>query len=134
MGLGNNFIGDKTVAVFDIWSIEHLMMGVILSYAINKISSNRKVNLLVLLLISFFWECVEHYLEEGLLGFKIQNWMAGTEYWGNRLIGDNLLMILGYLIYEKYPKSIFFAFILFGIFLILHLCCLSSMDIQKIYF
>lgn len=126
--------GDKTVALFDIWSIEHLMVGIVLAFVLNKFASNKKENLLWLLLISVFWECCEHYFEEGLLGGKIQNWFAGTEYWANRLIGDNLVLILGYFIYKKYPKSIYFALVLSGIFLLLHLCYPSSMDIQKIAF
>ena len=123
--------GNKMEAFFDIWSIEHLMMGIILAFILNKFFSNKKENLLWLLLISFCWECCEHYLEEGLLGIKIQNWFAGTEYWGNRLIGDNLVLVLGYCIYKKYPKSIYFSVFLSVIFLLLHIYCSSSMDIQK---
>ena len=128
-------IGDKTVAFFDIWSIEHLMVGIILTFILNKTFPNKKVNLiLLLLLISGFWECSEHYLEEGLLGPKIQDWFAGIEHWGNRLIGDNLVMAMGYLIYNKYPKSIYLAGIFSFVFFLFHLCCPSSMDIQNILF
>ena len=127
-------IGDKTVAFFDIWSIEHLMMGIILSFVLNKIWTSQRENLICLLLISCLWECIEHYLEEGLLGAKIQNWFAGTEYWGNRLIGDNLIVVIGYLIYNKYPKSIYLAGIFSFTFFLFHLCCHSSMDIQNILF
>ena len=127
-------IGNKTIAFFDIWSFEHLMVGIVLAFILNQIFPNKKNNLILFLLISCFWECLEHYLEEGLLGTKIQNWFAGTEYWGNRLIADNLVMVMGYLIYNKYPKSIYIALILSGIFLVLHLCYPSSMDIQNILF
>ena len=126
--------GDKTSAVFDIWSIEHLINGIILTFILNKIFLDRKYTFVFLLLISCFWECLEHYLEEGLCGSKIQNWFAGTEYWGNRLFGDNLMVILAYFIYNRYPKSIYFSFILSAFFLLLHLFCPSSMDIQKILF
>ena len=81
-----------------------------------------------------FWESLEYYLEGGLLGAKIQNWLAGTEYWGNRLIGDNLAIVLGYFIYNKYPRSFYFSLVLSIVFLLLHLCYPSSMDIQKILF
>ena len=127
-------IGDKTVAFFDIWSLEHLMAGIILAFILNRIFPNKKVNILLLLLISLLWECLEHYLEEGLLGVKIKNWFAGIEYWGNRLIGDNLVVLLGYLIYNKYPKSIYISLIISGCFLALHLFFPSSMDIQTILF
>lgn len=126
--------GDKTVAFFDIWSIEHLMVGIILAFILNLIFPNKRTNIVLLLLFSCFWECLEHYLEEGLLGEKIQNWLAGIEYWGNRLIGDNLVMLIGCLIYNKYPKSIYISLILSGCFLALHLCYPSSMDIQKTLF
>lgn len=127
-------IGEKTIAFFDIWSLEHLMTGIILAFILNRICSNKKVNILFLLLISLLWECLEHYLEEGLLGVKIQNWFAGIEYWGNRLIGDNLVMIIGGLIYNKYPKSVYFAGVLSVVFFVLHLFFPSSMDIQNLFF
>ena len=128
------FFGDKTVAFFDIWSIEHLMTGVFCAFVLNKVFPNKKSNLILLLVISCFWECLEHYLEEGLLGVKIKNWFSGTEYWGNRLFGDNLVIVLGYFIYNKYPKSIYYALVFSVVFLLLHLCYPSSMDIQRILF
>ena len=123
--------GDKTTAIFDIWSVEHLFTGIILAWLISKISHTPKSNLPVLLLISCFWECLEHYLETGLWGITVQHWFAGVEYWGNRLIGDNLTVFFGYFIYKKYPKTIYFAFGISLIFFCSHLFFPSSMDIQK---
>ena len=124
--------GDKTSAIFDIWSVEHLLTGIILAFILAKLLPNKKSIFLLLLLVSCFWECLEHYLEEGLMGQKIQTWFAGTEYWGNRLFGDNLMIILGYVLYRKYPKTAYIAFVLVGIFLTIHLMFPSSMDLQKI--
>lgn len=126
--------GDKTTAIFDIWSLEHFLCGIILSFFIKSTSSELKFNLAVLLLISCFWECLEHYLEEGLLGVTIQNWFSGTEYWANRLIGDNLMIIAGLFTHIRYPKSIYFACILWLMFLLLHLYSTSSMYIQELLF
>ena len=127
-------LGNKTEAFFDIWSFEHLMTGIILAFILNKAFLNKRSNLILFLALSFLWEFIEYYLERGLFGIKIQNWFAGNEYWGNRLIGDNLVMLLGYIIYTRYPKSIFYAVLLSLTFLCFHLFLPSSMALQEILF
>ena len=110
--------GDKTEAFFDIWSIEHFMTGIILAFILNKIFPNKKSNFILLLAVSFLWELLEYHLERGELGSKVQNWLSGTEYWGNRLIGDNFVVMMGYFCYNKYPKSVYFTFLFSAIFFI----------------
>ena len=125
--------GDKTNAIFDIWSFEHFLNGIVLAFILKKIfKKNSKIE--IVLLISFIWECLEHYLEEGLLGSSVKNWFAGEEYWGNRLIGDGFLVMMGYIVYNKYNKTAYVATILTIIFFITHLFFPSSMDIQKYLF
>lgn len=126
--------GDKSEAIFDIWSCEHILTGIMLTYLLTFLFPRKKSNLEMLLILSLTWECIEHYLEEGLLGNTIKNWFAGTEYWANRIIGDNCMMILGYFIYIKWKKCIYIALFLGSLFLYFHLTSTSSMDIQKFLF
>ena len=101
--------GNKTVAVFDFWSIEHLLAGMTLGIMVQFIRRKiyqgshedltaRFMEISLLFAISFFWEVIEHYLELGLAGDAVTYWFAGEEYWANRIISDPLLVYGGYLV------------------------------------
>ncbi len=101
--------GNKSVAVFDFWSIEHFLAGMTLGIAVQSIRKNiykeSHENLIacfmetsLLFAVSFFWEVIEHYLELGAAGHAVQYWFAGEEYWANRIISDPLLVYGGYLV------------------------------------
>lgn len=121
--------GDKTVAFFDIWSIEHFVSGITLGSVIilifgalklqdkndhkfnhdnnNLYQSDNKFDhkLLYFVLVAFLaylWETVEHYLESGLLNNHVTYWFQGVEFWGNRILTDPWLVVLGSFIYLKY--------------------------------
>ncbi|MEI8229813.1 MAG: hypothetical protein WCG83_01605 [Candidatus Peregrinibacteria bacterium] len=74
--------GYKTQAIFDVWSIEHVLSGISVGSAVKKSnhSALRKLlgrdhdhhswyfNLMGVLCVAYMWETLEHYLEEGLAG------------------------------------------------------------------
>lgn len=106
------FWGHKTDAFLDVWSIEHLVMGISIGsmclilkrFNFFKCSDSEFLNkVIIVLLVSFAWETLEHYLETGLAGVTVQEWFAGVEHWSNRLISDHLMVILGLMIYTVYP-------------------------------
>ena len=113
--------GHKTEAFFDVWSFEHLMVGMGLASGVWLINYKpwKKVleeveslnplvklknnyDLICVLLLAFMWESLEHYLEMGLLGARVEYWFQGTEFWGNRLITDPLMVVGGYFIAKNY--------------------------------
>jgi len=125
--------GFKTEAAFDVWSAEHLMMGISLACAvqiiIKALSRNEaisetlktKITFMLVLLIALLWETVEHYIELGLLGDRIAYWFYGQEHWSNRLIADNIMVMLGWFIYTKNNKMVWFARVFSCIWLFFHI-------------
>lgn len=128
--------GLKTHAIFDVWSIEHLLSGVSIGSAVKK-SNQREIarivndeghthhswhfDLLGVLFLAYAWETLEHYLEVGLAGFVVEFWFQGVEFWANRLIADPLMMVVGYLVAKHYPILVWPARILSITWLIVHI-------------
>lgn len=127
--------GHKEVAIFDVWSIEHILAGLSMGALVIKLTNyfftrygfsdhpqmKRHMDIYAVLFISYLWETVEHYLETGLLGGTIEFWFAGVEMWGNRIITDPLMVVIGYLIAKKYPQAVWPARILSVIWLFFHI-------------
>ncbi len=129
------FFGWKTVAIFDVWTFEHILSGLSIGSLValqnNKVfdsklglSSAQVVtkyfDLVGVLLLAFAWETLEHYLETGLAGQRVEYWFQGVEFWANRLIADPLALVLGYYIVRAYPKLVNPARILSMIWLVVH--------------
>ena len=138
--------GMKTEAVFDVWSIEHLMMGRSLSafsFMIiarwNKretisISLQNKISFTMVLMTALFWETLEHYLELGLLGTQITYWFQGVEHWSNRIISDNMMVALGWFIYIRKNKMVWFARIFSFVWAFFHIIIFPhSMYLHELY-
>ncbi len=112
-------IGPKTQAWFDIWSIEHFVAGATLGGAVLylmrrslkidaaglKKSPVTASYFLAVIGCSYAWESIEHYLETGLLNLAVTTWFHGVEFWGNRVVTDPLLVILGAGLYLKAPRA-----------------------------
>ncbi|MCF7807760.1 MAG: hypothetical protein K9M49_04930 [Candidatus Marinimicrobia bacterium] len=109
--------GLKTVAIFDVWSLEHLLSGIsigALAYQLNRRVfkgqmgiEEQDVNtgyfdIIMVLFLAYAWEVLEHYLEIGLFGSKVEYWFQGVEYWANRMISDPLMTVIGYYIARAY--------------------------------
>jgi hypothetical protein len=48
-----------------------------------------------MLVLTYCWETLEHYLETGLLGAGVMYWFQGVEFWANRMITDPLMNLAG---------------------------------------
>lgn len=104
--------GLKTVSWFDVWSIEHFISGIIISSLIQMAWSWKKKGsvhddlyafFITLMLISFVWESCEFYMEAGYTQIDvITHWFQGVEFWGNRLVTDQVMMLLGAYVYLKH--------------------------------
>lgn len=132
------FFGDKTIAWFDIWSIEHFLAGLSTGYLcaffLHRIcgaegefsqeymSENYKSYFPMILLVAFMWETIEFYLEAGYTNVEaITYWFQGVEFWGNRLITDPLLLLIGGIIGLKYIKLAIWSRIFSVIWLYFHI-------------
>jgi hypothetical protein len=126
--------GDKTTAWLDVWSLEHLVAGISAStiayYAVKWLCSpqavpaqmQQRLTFSVLLLMAYGWETIEHYLETGVTGIEaVTYWFHGVEFWGNRLITDPLLVLLGGYIAQRYPRSVIPARFFSLAWLVIHL-------------
>ncbi len=85
--------GLKTVAWFDWWSIEHFFSGVSIGATVMIYNSKKniscpkilkRIDIYVVLLLAYFWETIEHYLESGMLGGGHRNLVL----WG-RVLGES---------------------------------------------
>lgn len=142
--------GLKTHAILDVWTIEHLLSGISVGYAVKK--KNYKVFQEILnivehrhhswwfatsgvLFFAYLWETLEHYLEIGLAGSKVEYWLQGVEFWPNRLIADPFMLILGYMIAKKWPFLVWPARFLSIGWLIVHIFIFPhSMYLHEILF
>jgi hypothetical protein len=128
--------GLKTVAMLDVWAIEHFLSGISVGHAVKKKNHKlfklhfgiEKQNIITkyfdvigVLFLAYLWETIEHYLETGLAGQTVQYWFQGVEFWPNRLIFDPLMLVLGYLVAKKYPRLVVPARIFSLAWLIVHI-------------
>ncbi|MFC1608757.1 hypothetical protein ACFL2R_01075 [Patescibacteria group bacterium] len=101
--------GAKDNAVFDWWSIFHLMAGVLIGswllYYRYVPDKNWKKMLLVIFVISFVWEVFELFAELGsVILFSKEYWKYGYEHWMNRVISDQVITVGGGLIGYNYKR------------------------------
>jgi hypothetical protein len=123
----------KTEAAFDVWSIEHLIMWITLGYFAKIISDKifekevvsdslkLKVQFIIVLCFCFYWENLEHYIEVWLFWERVEDWFQGVEYWSNRLFFDNLMVVLGWFIYVKKERLLWFARVFSVVWLFFHI-------------
>lgn len=128
------FWGHKSTAIFDAWSIEHVLAGLSIGAFVVKASARlaarygveenqalrTHLDVLMVLLVSFLWETTEHYLEVGLLGPAVAGWFAGVENWGNRILTDPLMVLIGYLLVRSRPRLVWPARSLSAAWLFVH--------------
>jgi len=112
--------GMKTQAIFDVWTIEHVLSGVSVGHAVRKRNHRAFCKILGadhqhhswyfsltgVLFVAYAWETVEHYLEAGLMGPAVTYWFQGVEFWPNRLIADPLMLVIGYAIDKRWPSLV----------------------------
>lgn len=111
--------GHKTAAWFDVWSFEHFFSGLSITAITillvhrfiltpeDKVKNLQYIYLIGVLLIAYVWEGIEFYLEAGYSNIDgVTHWFQGVEFWGNRLIGDPLVTVLGGWVALNYKKLI----------------------------
>ena len=129
--------GLKTAAIFDVWTIEHVLSGLSIGYLVKKENlrhfqkhhptlelakkTKTRVDLVAVLFLAYVWETLEHYLEEGLAGQTVALWFQGVEFWPNRFISDPLMLVLGYWLASRYPRAVWPARGLTGAWLVVHI-------------
>jgi len=128
--------GHKSTAIFDLWSIQYFLSGIILTGLIylpaNEPTFIDKVNYFLLICwLAYFWEFIELFMEAGYFGRQNAAWKDGFEHWSNRFIGDPLTAILGMLVYLNFHWTIWPALILNLTWFILNLRRAHSMEIQN---
>lgn len=138
--------GLKTEASFDVWSIEHLVMGISIGcfsgwlatklVGKEKISPalKLKISFILTVMIAYMWETLEHYLETGLAGQTVEYWLQGVEHWSNRLIFDNCMVMFGWWIYNQKHPIVWFARIFSFVWLFVHIFIFPhSMYLHEIF-
>lgn len=147
--------GIKTEAIFDVWTLEHLLSGIsvgagcivynkkhlgqIFASISEKVIHPKRINflkykydILAVLFVAFLWETIEHYLETS--GGIIEYWFQGVEFWPNRIIADPLMLVFGYLIAKKNPSLIWPARILSLLWILVHIFVFPhSMYLHEIF-
>jgi hypothetical protein len=121
------FFGDKQLAWFDVWSLEHFIAGVGIShlcallgtcifqksgqgYSAEMVRQNPRPFMGYILMVALLWEVIEFYLEAGYTGIEaVTYWFQGVEFWGNRIITDPLLVLLGGYVGLMQKKLIWWA-------------------------
>ena len=92
-----SFFGDEKSSLFDLWSIQHFLAGVLIGslFLSPKDSSIKKERwqkiIPFILFIAFGWEALEIYLEKGII---FAEWNS-FEHWTNRIITDPLTALVG---------------------------------------
>ncbi len=128
--------GLKTVALIDIWTLEHFLSGVSIGMLVISINSKlllkhfnvngEKIktshfDIVAVLFLAYLWEALEHYLETGLAGATVEYWLQGVEFWANRLVCDPLATIIGYYLAKTYPILVNPARVMSLLWLIIHI-------------
>ncbi|MBU4480013.1 hypothetical protein KKG48_01030 [Patescibacteria group bacterium] len=95
MSLVPIFFGDSKIAMFDLWSIQHFLTGVLIGSLLLN-SENRETKkwqkiIPFILFLALGWELAEIYLETGVV---LKNW-TGFEHWTNRMIADPFVTLMG---------------------------------------
>lgn len=97
--------GDKTTALFDFWSCQHLLSGMVF----GALFGDHRRMIFLLVIAGYSWETAEWAMESGLAGSTIEHWKAGYECWLNRLLCDPLLAIIGALISRRFRWIVWVA-------------------------
>jgi hypothetical protein len=137
--------------MFDVWSLEHFINGICTAAFVSWVSgilfkktelspaTRKSVNIMLVLILTLFWECVEHYVEAGILpgliGARITYWFQGVEHWSNRLIGDIVTVMLGFYVYTRKSNLALPAKIFSVLWFAVHIFVFpDSMYLQRLLF
>lgn len=104
---------------------KHLRKG---EYAkVKKFFTHKKSHIahfdvVAVLCVAYIWETLEHYLEAGAIPWdRMIYWFQGVEFWANRLITDPLMVLLGYLVAKRFPRTVWPARVFIVLWLFVHI-------------
>lgn len=105
--------GDQRVSLFDLWSIQHFLAGVLIGSLLitpkYKRTKNWQIMLPLTIFLAFAWEAVELYIESGGVE-ALKSFWNQREHWSNRLVSDPLLVIgggvVGYIIHDSWKVAL----------------------------
>lgn len=131
-----SFFGHKSSAMFDLWSIQHFLSGIIVSWLIFRLVawtsfSNQFGWLFIICCVAYIWEFFEVFMEAGYFGQKIAVWKDGFEHWSNRFISDPLTAVLGAMVFISFSWIIWPALVFNFTWFILNIRRPHSMEIQN---
>jgi len=131
-------IGDKSEAMFDLWSFQHfcsgILIGSLLAYAGVASKATWQKFVLLMLVLALSWEATELAMESGLFGQAVVNWKRGFEHWGNRFIGDPFMVTLGGLLARRFKSAWKWVLIPASVWLIANIASPNSMSVQQLLF
>jgi len=131
-------IGDRSEAIFDLWSFQHFCSGILIGSLLVHIGIAPKATwqkfVLIILVLALGWETAELAMESGLFGQAIANWKHGFEHWGNRFIGDPLMVTLGGLFARRFKSAWKWVLIPASVWLIVNIASPNSMSVQQLLF
>lgn len=128
-----SWFGDRRLSFFDLWTIQHILSGVIVGYVILNVKNlnlSRYVTLVLLTAVS--WEIMELCMEYGLFGQPISNWKVGYEFIFNRLLIDPLSVLIGAVIFWHFKQTFYFALAPLIIWLAVNIASPNSMYIEYV--
>lgn len=84
--------------------------------------------------LALIWEAMELAMEAGWCGQGVAEWKHGFEHWGNRFVGDPLMVTIGGLISRRYKEMWKWILVPAAIWLIANVASPNSMWIQNFIF
>ncbi|NQV12674.1 MAG: hypothetical protein HQ530_00020 [Parcubacteria group bacterium] len=88
-------VGYRDDAILDLWSIHHLLAGVVVGRIVFCKFKEPLVFVSAVLFVALAWEGSEVLMEAGEIGKGLAVWKGGFEHWGNRFVGDLVAVTLG---------------------------------------
>jgi hypothetical protein len=131
-------IGDRAEAIFDMWSLQHFGSGILFGALVMRIGlphfAARKDMAAAAILFAFGWEGMELAMEAGYFGQAVASWKGGFEHWGNRLVGDPLMVTIGALTASRFASAWKVTLVPAAIWLSVNVASPNSMYIQRLLF
>lgn len=118
--------GHKTKAMFDLWSFQHILAGIVFGRIVCLLVEDRKeyprdrTVYLAMFFLTIFWEWTETLMETGSFGIGIFKWKDGVEHWTNRFIADPALVLFGMYLFRKYRKYFWSALAISSLWLFIN--------------
>lgn len=128
-------IGDRSEAMFDLWSFQHFCSGILVGSLLAYVEVASKATWQrFVLVIALSWEAAELAMEAGLFGQTVANWKHGFEHWGNRFIDDPLMVTLGGLLARRFKSSWKWVLVPASVWFVANIASPNSMSVQQLLF